>query len=104
MCYLDHMTNTCCVPQTYLSEEKCVRSLSLRGVVRIWCAREIPKVLRFLTHYGYVNIGFVTNMPRPLPFAAGLKRETVLVVGAGTAGLAAAYHLRNFGYQVYASV
>ena len=62
---------------------------------------EIPNVLRFLTHYGYVNTGFVANMPRPLPFAAGLKPEKVLVVGAGTAGLAAAYHLRNFGYQVH---
>ncbi len=78
-----------------------MRSLSLRGVIRIWCAREIPKVLQFLTHYGYVNTGFVANMPRPLPFAAGLKPENVLVVGAGTAGLAAAYHLRNFGYQVH---
>ena len=59
-------------------------------------------MLRFLTQYGYVNTGFVANMPRPLPFTSGVKPETVLVVGAGTAGLAAAYHLRNFGYQVLA--
>lgn len=84
----------------YLSAEKCIRSLSLRGVVRIWCAQEIPHVLRFLTHYGYVNTGFITNVPRPFPLASGVRTCSVLVVGAGTAGLAAAYHLRNFGYKV----
>lgn len=86
--------------KTYLCAEKCVRGLSLRGVIRIWCAQQIPHVLRFLTHYGYVNTGFLSNMPRPFPLAAGVTSGTVLIVGAGTAGLAAAYHLRNFGFQV----
>ena len=39
-------------------------------------------------------------MPRPFPFGNPPRPEIVLIVGAGTAGLAAAYHLRNFGYQV----
>lgn len=86
--------------KTYLSAEKCVQSLSLRGVVRIWCAGEIPHVLKFLTHYGYVNTGFMNNVPYPFPLARGIKPGNILIVGAGTAGLAAAYHLRNFGFQV----
>lgn len=77
-----------------------MQSLSLRGVVRIWCAGEIPHVLKFLTHYGYVNTGFMNNVPRPFTLARGIKPGNVLIVGAGTAGLAAAYHLRNFGFQV----
>lgn len=84
----------------YLSVDKCVRSLSLRGVIRIWCAQEIPRILKFLTHYGYVNTGFFAHMPRPFPFVDS-PRETVLIVGAGAAGLSAAYHLRNFGYWVF---
>ncbi len=71
--------------------------------MRLWCAQKIPVILRYLTQSGYVNTGFIKNMPRPFPLAPP-TRETVIIIGAGTAGLAAAYHLRNFGYQVCSQI
>lgn len=86
--------------QEYLTVEKCIEALSLRGVVRIWCTLQVPSVLQFLTEQGHVNAGVLVNPPRPFPIAVGSKQGKVLVVGAGASGLAAAYHLRNLGYQV----
>lgn len=89
--------------QTFLTLEKCFQSVSLRGIIRVWCHDEIPRILDFLTRQGYVNAGFVSDMPRPLPFAPKFNGHgnNVVVVGAGPAGLAAAFHLRNFGYKVH---
>ena len=88
--------------QTFLTSEKCFQSLSLRGIIRVWCYNEMPRILHFLTRQGYVNTGFVNDMPRPLPFSPNFsgRGSSVVVVGAGPAGLAAAFHLRNFGYKV----
>ena len=92
--------------QTFLTSERCFQSLSLRGIIRVWCHKEIPRILNFLTREGHVNTGFVTNMPRPLPFPpnTNARSNNVVIVGAGPAGLAAAYHLRNFGYNVCLSI
>lgn len=91
--------------QEYLTAEKCLAATSLRGLVRIWCAQQIPSILHFLTEQGYVNCGFMVHAPRPFPFVnTGKRKSSVLIVGAGSAGLAAAYHLRNFGHQVQATI
>lgn len=68
----------------------------------MWCYHEIPRILHFLTRQGYVNAGFVPDLPRPLSFSPNTSERggKVVIVGAGPAGLAAAYHLRNFGYNV----
>ena len=87
--------------QVYLTAEKCLHALSLRGLIRIWCSYEVPRILAFLTELGYVNCGFLTGgVPRPFPSAKRGRLGNVIIIGAGTAGLAAAYHLRNFGYSV----
>lgn len=79
---------------------KCIEALSLRGIVRIWCTYQIRRILQFLTEQGHVNAGILNNVPRPFPIAGKGGRGKVLVIGAGAAGLSAAFHLRNHGYQV----
>ena len=48
------------------------------------------------------SLGFAaeTNFTRPIQLSAAPKGASVLVLGAGMAGLVAAYELRNAGYQV----
>ena len=85
--------------QSYLTAAKCMQALSLRGILRIWCSFHLPNILQFLTERAYVNCGFLSDVPRPLPLAVD-RRSHVIVIGAGPAGLASAYHLRTFGYKV----
>src|SRR6202795_716270 len=51
---------------------------------------------------GMHSLGFAaeTNFTRPVQLGAALKGASVLVLGAGIAGLIAAYELRNAGYRV----
>jgi len=90
----------CFILQEFLTVEKCIEALCLRGITRIWCIERIPRVHRFLSEHAHINIGIMKNVARPLPFPNIDGRGTVLVVGAGASGLSAAYHLRNHGYQV----
>ena len=97
--------------QNYLTEKNCVNAISLRGLLRIWCSLHISSVLNFLTLHGFVNHGFLDDIPRPLPFPQSDKKVPlclsvavvtdaqirVLVIGAGTAGIAA---VRNYGHSV----
>src|ERR1700721_4725993 len=48
------------------------------------------------------SLGFAadTNFTRPIRLSAAPKGASVLVLGAGIAGLVAAYELRNAGYKV----
>ena len=105
--------------QSYLTEKRCVEALSLRGLLRIWSSLHISSVLHFLTLHGFVNHGFLDDIPRPLPFPqsdrkvcliiiimamgvilVAMVQIRVLIIGAGTAGIAAANHLRNYGHSV----
>src|SRR5580704_4998158 len=49
------------------------------------------------------SLGFAaeTNFTRPIQLGAAPKGASVLVLGAGIAGLVSAYELRNAGYQVH---
>src|SRR6202795_3976161 len=51
---------------------------------------------------GMHSLGFAaeTNFTRPVQLGAAPKGASVLVLGAGIAGLVAAYELRNAGYRV----
>eukprot|EP00731_Ephydatia_muelleri_P010985 Em0005g1571a len=85
----------------YLSPSSCQSSLSLRGLARIWCAEQLPNVLHLLTKLAYLNCGYLPSAPRPFTFISNLdKKSTVLIIGAGAAGIAAAHHLSNFGHRV----
>ena len=43
--------------------DKCMNILRLRGIVRIWCYVQYPRVLHFLSRRGYINVGM---LPHPL--------------------------------------
>ena len=61
----------------------------------------IPYAWDFLSLHGFINFG--ANLPtRALPVTAGDPEpaETVVVIGAGLAGCAAASQLQRWGYNV----
>ncbi|PIK55285.1 putative lysine-specific histone demethylase 1B [Apostichopus japonicus] len=84
----------------FLTESKCAQYLLVRGLVRISCSNLLESVLVFLTRKGLVNTGLLTGMPTELQSKAKTPQETVVVIGAGAAGLAAARHLNNFNHKV----
>ena len=61
--------------QAYLTEERSIQALSMRGIVRIWCAKVVPRILHFLTECGYVNCGLMTSAPRPFPFVGSIEKK-----------------------------
>lgn len=41
--------------------DRCLKALSLRGVVRVWCAQQFPRVLHFMSRKGFVNHGRLSD-------------------------------------------
>ncbi|KAJ0976059.1 hypothetical protein J5N97_018024 [Dioscorea zingiberensis] len=71
---------------------------NVRETVEQRCAPLIASAHRFLSDHGYINFG-VSPALRPR-FSDDLDRGSVLIVGAGLAGLAAARQLIGFGFRV----
>ena len=57
--------------------EMCLGVLSLRGVVRVWSANQLPRILHFMSRRGYVNQGMIStdNTPHPLADLQPLKNK-----------------------------
>ena len=77
-------------PNAYVSVEQACSWFMPKHQAVVHCAH------RFLTVAGYINfgVGFTGNYPAP-----GEAKGTVVVVGAGFAGLAAARHLQCLGHR-----
>ncbi|XP_032226240.2 lysine-specific histone demethylase 1B-like [Nematostella vectensis] len=80
-----------------LTMEKVSRHVITRGLARIPLLHEAQSILHFLSLRGFVNHGIVDYIPSALPSQC---KGTVVVVGAGASGLAAARHLKRFGVKV----
>lgn len=77
-------------PNVFVSVEQACSWFMPKHRAVVHCAH------RFLTVQGYINfgVGFTGNYPAP-----GESRGTVVVIGAGFAGLAAARQLQNLGHR-----
>ena len=101
-----------------LTVESVMRHVLVRGMVRIRCHLEVGRILHYLTRQAYVNIGFldvctrnlpqigIANRPKQPPYPrwtapeGGNSVPSVLIIGAGPAGLSAAFHLNRLGAKV----
>ncbi|XP_041104008.1 lysine-specific histone demethylase 1B [Polyodon spathula] len=81
-----------------LTPQKCAPHIIVRGLVRVRCVQEMERVLYFMTRKGLVNTG-ILNVQQPL-LPKEYHNKSVIVIGAGPSGLAAARQLQNFGIQV----
>jgi len=83
----------------FLTPEKCAEHIIVRGLVRVLMVVVVQRVLYYLTKRGFVNHGILGNVPRSLTSPKEFKLS-VIVIGAGPAGLSAARHLNKFGVKV----
>ncbi|KAJ8322400.1 hypothetical protein KUTeg_000050 [Tegillarca granosa] len=86
----------------WLTRNRCSPYINCRGIIRVFCVENIDRILWFLTRKGLINFGLLP-VPKSLSFIPTLavKEETsVIIIGAGTAGLSAAKQLTNYGIKV----
>ncbi|XP_073422202.1 lysine-specific histone demethylase 2 isoform X2 [Dendrobates tinctorius] len=82
-----------------LTLQTCAHHIMVRGLVRIRCVQEMERILHFITRKGLVNTGVLSVSPGQYLLPKGYHSKSVIIVGAGAAGLAAARQLHNFGLQ-----
>ncbi|XP_074003049.1 lysine-specific histone demethylase 2 isoform X4 [Numenius arquata] len=83
-----------------LTPQKCIHHIIVRGLVRIRCVREMERILYFMTRKGLINTGILSVSPDQCLLPKEYHNKSVIIVGAGAAGLAAARQLHNFGIKV----
>ncbi|KAG1655688.1 Lysine-specific histone demethylase 1B [Nymphon striatum] len=84
--------------KVWLTTENVSPFLICRGLARIRCLIKADRILQFLTSKGIINFG-ILKVPAENQFLKSCN-ESVIIIGAGVAGLAAAKQLSNFGLQV----
>uniref|UniRef100_A0A672UT08 Lysine demethylase 1B n=1 Tax=Strigops habroptila TaxID=2489341 RepID=A0A672UT08_STRHB len=83
-----------------LTPQKCIHHIIVRGLVRIRCVHEMERILYFMTRKGLINTGILSVSPDQYLLPKEYHNKSVIIVGAGAAGLAAARQLHNFGIKV----
>ena len=85
----------------WISRKQALRAIGGAGLQRLWYSAALPQVYWIIERLGLINFGaterLALRIPRPAYAAA---RKTIVVVGAGLAGLCAAQQLRRFGHRV----
>jgi hypothetical protein len=86
----------------WLSRAEALRALGGAGLSRLWYSAMLPLVHSMLERLGEINFGATTRLTLriPRPAWAASARKTIVVIGAGLAGLGAAEQLRRLGHQV----
>jgi hypothetical protein len=77
-----------------------MRAVCCAGLGKIWSVRSLPAVLTHLERLGWINFGALPQFTLRMPPSAATPRRSVIVIGAGLAGLAAAAQLRRMGHSV----
>ncbi|XP_009988322.1 PREDICTED: lysine-specific histone demethylase 1B isoform X2 [Tauraco erythrolophus] len=95
-------SDQCSMPEDLeaLTPQKCIHHIIVRGLVRIRCVQEMERILYFMTRKGLINTGILSVNPDQYLLPKEYHNKSVIIVGAGAAGLAAARQLHNFGIKV----
>ncbi|XP_055996920.1 lysine-specific histone demethylase 2-like isoform X1 [Ostrea edulis] len=88
----------------WLTKEWCATQIICRGLGRLMYIESLDKILWYLTRRGLINVGLL-NIPKS-PQSTYISNKfikpnlSVIVIGAGTAGLTAAKQLQGLGVKV----